>query len=48
MITIGQYTISVWTGLDGGFWIEHESGEGMQVKEKVLADLLHKFYVENF
>ena len=49
-IKIGQYTIVKWVGPTGelNFWIGHESGEGMEVTETVLAELICKFYRENF
>jgi len=47
-LSIGEYTLSPYRALDGGFWIEHDSGEGMQVSAKVLAEWLQKFYQENF
>lgn len=48
LIEIGPYEISKYTGLDGGYWIQHESGEGMQVSEAKLSQWLHHFYEENF
>jgi hypothetical protein len=29
-------------------WIEHESGEGMEVPEARFVDALRKFYNDNF
>lgn len=46
MIEIGTYEISKRS--DGTFWIEHESGEGMQVSERALFELIHQFYKKNF
>lgn len=46
-LEIGAYKISPWPGPEGGFWIEHESGEGMQTGQR-LIDAIHKFYQENF
>lgn len=45
-ITIKDFRISRHQG--GGFWIEHESGEGMQVKEDVLYEVIKKFYSDTF
>lgn len=47
-IEIGPYRILKYRGSGGGFWIGHESGEGMQVSEKALIDCIHKFYEDNF
>ena len=33
---------------NGMLWIEHESGEGMEVPEAVFIDALRKFYSDNF
>lgn len=33
---------------DGGFWIEHESGEGMHVRKEIMEKLIADFYRENF
>lgn len=33
---------------DKDYWIEHASGEGMQVRKEVFEKLIADFYVENF
>jgi hypothetical protein len=33
---------------DGTFYIEHESGEGMQVGRDKLEALITQFYADNF
>lgn len=43
---IGKYTISQMS--DESYWIEHESGEGMQVKAVVMEKLIDDFYKEAF
>lgn len=45
-IVIGQYEIRHWDA--NSFWIEHESGEGMQCPAAKLADCIDVFYKENF
>ena len=45
-IVIGEYEISDYN--DDGFWIMHETGEGMRVNKKTLRDLIHKFYLKTF
>lgn len=45
-LRIGNYWLSRFGRED--FWIEHESGEGMQVTRKVMEELIHAFYKENF
>lgn len=45
-ITIGPYTITPYH--HGGFWIEHESGEGMQVSTFAMIELISRFYSSNF
>ena len=45
MITIGKYTISRY---ENDYWIEEEGGEGMQVFEKNMIDLIDRFYQEEF
>lgn len=47
-LEIGQYIIRKYMGLGGGYWVEHESGEGMQVPAHSLEELIDKFYKENF
>lgn len=44
-IKIGEYYISYF--VNGTYWIEHESGEGMQVSEK-FEKMLDAWYKENF
>lgn len=46
MIVIGPYKISNFPS--GSFWIEHESGEGMEVSSISLIALIDTFYKENF
>lgn len=46
MIEIGPYKIEPMPG--SGFWIQHESGEGMEVSSISLIALIDKFYKENF
>lgn len=45
-ITIGQYEIRKLS--DGSYWIEHESGEGMQVKADSLEACITQFYADYF
>jgi len=48
-VKIGQYTISVCN--HGGLWIEHESGEGMQLtgdRLEELSELIDEFYKRTF
>lgn len=45
-ITVGEYTIMPFHG--DSFFIEHESGEGMQVSLSALEKLVDDFYKENF
>ena len=33
---------------EGFVWIEHESGEGMEIREALLAAALAEFYDEHF
>lgn len=47
-ITIGEFTIKPFHVNDGTFWIEHSSGEGMQVSGESLIKLINQFYTENF
>jgi len=46
MITLGDFTI-LRMG-DGKIWIRHESGEGGQFDEEKVAEVIAKFYKENF
>jgi len=45
-LTVGKYTITRYHAPD--YWIECEDGEGMQVFEKNMIDLIDKFYKEEF
>ncbi len=45
-VQIGDYAIGQVS--DGGFWIEHESGEGMHVAKTRMEKLIRDFYKENF
>lgn len=45
-IEVGQYEIRKLR--DGSFWIEHETGEGMQVKADSLEALITQYYADNF
>lgn len=57
-VRIGKYTLSGPIRVMGGahppyvpeehIWIRHESGEGMSVNEAVLAEVIDRFYRENF
>ena len=52
----GSGNVVVWIGpygigdspREGNLWIEHESGEGMEVPEATLIEALRKFYSDNF
>ena len=46
MITIGRYTIMPYQ--HGGFWIRNEDGEGMQVSERALEQVIRDFWREAF
>lgn len=45
-IRVGQYEIRELR--DGTFYIEHSSGEGMQVRQDKLEALITQFYADNF
>lgn len=45
-IRVGQYEIRELN--DGSFWIEHNSGEGMQIKKDTLEALITQWYTDNF
>lgn len=45
-VKIGEYEISPFD--DNSVWIRHESGEGMQVDNSTLAEVIDKFYRETF
>lgn len=40
--------ISISKRNDGTFWLEHDSGEGMQTTEAIFAKAIKDFYRENF
>lgn len=44
-LVVGQYTIR---HQGDGFYIEHESGEGMACKTDALEAVITQFYAENF
>lgn len=44
-LQIGDHLIGE---VPGGFWIEHESGEGMHVAKERMEKLIRDFYKENF
>lgn len=46
-VWFGAYGISPSTR-KGMIWLEHESGEGMEIPEASLVTALHQFYKENF
>lgn len=46
-VWIGEFGISP-SKRDGMIWMEHESGEGMEVEEAKLAAALAAFYAEHF
>lgn len=46
VLTVGQYTITRYH--DPDYWIEKDDGEGMQVFEKNMIDLIDKFYQDEF
>lgn len=46
-VWIGEYGISP-AHREGYVWVEHESGEGMEVRESLLAAWLADFYEEHF
>lgn len=48
VLEIGPYEISKSTGLNGDYWIQHESGEGMQVADKLVIAMIDEFYKKNF
>lgn len=45
-LVVGQYTIR--PAHRGGYWIEHESGEGMQCSADSFEALITQFYADNF
>ncbi len=45
-IEVGDFTLRELK--DGSFFIEHESGEGMQVSADVFEELISDFYKEHF
>ena len=42
-LTVGNYTLSRY---DGGYWLAHASGEGMQVRPDRLLHLMHELWQE--
>jgi hypothetical protein len=46
-VWIGEYAIRP-SERAGMIWMEHESGEGMEIEEAKLAEALKAFYSENF
>lgn len=44
-LQIGDYVIGE---VPAGYWIEHESGEGMHVSKERMEKLIREFYKENF
>lgn len=56
-LEIGNFTLSLITVPEGEkppfypalhVWIENGTGEGMSVKSSVFANLIEKFWLENF
>ena len=45
-IELGNYRLSAYD--KDSLWLENEIGEGMQVWNNDAAELLHKFFTENF
>ncbi len=45
-IRIGDYIINYYD--EDSLWLEHRSGEGMQVWHNDFNELIDKFYKENF
>lgn len=45
-IEIGEYTI--WELDEHSVWIEHKTGEGMQISKRALGELFHRLYSEAF
>lgn len=46
-VWIGEFGIRP-SPREGMIWIEHESGEGMEVREDLLVNWLRYFYDEHF
>jgi len=46
VLTVGEYTITRYN--DNDYWIEHETGEGMQVFAHNFEKLIDEFYKEEF
>lgn len=44
-LQVGKYSIGNHPA--GGYWLEHESGEGMQSGER-FEEAVHEFYKQNF
>jgi hypothetical protein len=47
-ITIGAYTLTPFGDGSVSWWIEHESGEGMQTSTEKLEKCIEEFYNKNF
>lgn len=47
-LRVGEYTITKWHDTTDTIYIGHDSGEGMGVKAEKFAELIDKFYKENF
>ncbi len=49
-IELGDYLLLYYRDHKGDecYWIEHKSGEGMEVSRESLIDCIDKFYQENF
>jgi len=45
IIRIGR--ISMGRCIAGGFYLQHEDGEGQQVSEEDMANLIERFFTEN-
>lgn len=45
-LKVGAYTLCHQS--EGKIWMQHESGEGAEFAESALADVIKKFYDENF
>ena len=47
VVWFGEYGISQ-SPREGMIWIEHESGEGMEIPEATFAAAIEQFYADNF
>lgn len=45
-IKVGKFILSEY--YNGEIWIEHESGEGMEISPDELLNLIDKYWVANF